>query len=253
MQTINQIINGNFEEFPHLQIFQMILNAAYLKEKTNGYKCYIKTMKFIYKIKDETDLKALNIDEEEKNTTFYNTAFINDSVIFPKNEIHDKIKEIGFKPFMIKYEININEFVPIDCVPVNSSRRFKIDSYKIQDIKNIYKYNIIDGNPFEDEENEIMCSFINLIDPTHPYKILSLEDKLNLVNDALEKDEMKKILDLYNTIYEVKFNPALIAIIKDYLGNVSENVQLHLQNEIREINEIMTGEGWGLLSYIHNL
>ncbi|OHS98996.1 hypothetical protein TRFO_34603 [Tritrichomonas foetus] len=158
---------------------------------------------------------------------------------------------------MIKYEININdennECVPIDCVPVISSRRFKIDSYKIQAIKNIYKYNIIDGNPFEDEENEIMCSFINLIDPTHPYQILSLEDKLNLVNDAVEKDNMKKILDLYDTIYEVNLNKAVVAIIKDYLANVSANIQFHLEQEIREINEIMTGEKWDYNSFIRNL
>ncbi|OHS92999.1 hypothetical protein TRFO_40695 [Tritrichomonas foetus] len=157
---------------------------------------------------------------------------------------------------MIKYEININEnneITPIDCVSINISQRFKINSYYIQNIKNIYKYYINNNIPFKYDENKIMYSFINLIDPTHPYKLDTLEDKLNLVNDALEKDEIKKILDLYNTIKEVKFNPALIAIIKDYLGNVSENVQFHLQNEIREINEIMTGEGWGLLSYIHNL
>ncbi len=211
MPTINQAINEHFDElsnkYPHLKLHSIQITVKNVIEKPNYYICNVLGIDYIFKIKEDTNLRELFIDEYERNKLFSlcfdnpctltvsknktNNNIMNDLLKFDFDEDNLELAIINYEPKKYSYKDNIY-YKPCGW------KAFNIEPELYIDIEEINMALMGSNDPEAAEMYESLIPFINLIDPSHPYKPkinskpLTIEDKLNLVNDALEKDEMKK-------------------------------------------------------------
>lgn len=208
-----------------------------------------------YEIDKDVNISDLNIPNDLITEYTYIVKYITANYIkFSKNQTYRNIGKKSVNKYVYNTEPkSYNGCVYYSCVNHNPI---------IEEDSNERNIDIIYGDSMFINENFIQnitpnneyYPLINLIDSSLPYKPASkLEDKLKLLNDEVEKEDMKYIIDLYKDMRNTKFTKPVVNIIKAYIANISENVLFQLQNELKEINEVLTGEEWGLNSYIYNL
>lgn len=233
-------------------------NTLYLKKNisTNQYYNKIPYTNIIlfYKVKSGTNLNDLYIPEEliNEETYFFKKIGALD-ISFPKNKTYKKLVnrytyDLTPKEFKgnIYYNVSFNFFKHLES--------FSLNGNIITSNSSLYDINFLNFLKNDNDYDDRLYPLLNLIDSSLPYKPrATLEEKLNLLNDECEKEEMRYIIDLYKDMKNIQFTKPVVNIIKAYIANLSENVLFQMQNEIKDINEIMTGEHWGLESYIHNL
>ena len=86
------------------------------------------------------------------------------------------------------------------------------------------------------------------------------EQKIQLaqekINDEVEKEDLDNIYALYNDIKDGKIKNmpnSMKKILLSYIANVSENIQFHLQKEIKEIYKELKNINDELELYVHNI
>ena len=86
------------------------------------------------------------------------------------------------------------------------------------------------------------------------------EQKIQLtqekIHDEVEKEDLENIYALYNDIKDGKIKNmpnSMKKILLSYVSNVSENVQFHLQKEIKEIYKALNNIKDDLELYVHNI
>ena len=101
--------------------------------------------------------------------------------------------------------------------------------------------------------NSELSKYYYLVDPSFQnQKIKEIKEKLTPV----EKEDFEYIHNLNNDIKNKKINTlnsSVKKIILSYIANVSENVQFHLQEEIKEIYKSLNNINDDLVLYIHNI
>lgn len=239
------------------------------------YKVIDPTIILFYKVKSETNLYDLYIPEELINEdlideeTYFFKKIDASNISFPKNQTYRNLRvksynsletytyELTPKEFKgnIYYDVFCN-FEPLELFYDHKSLSIKFNNYLSDELYDfsLYDINFLNKLKIDNKFNDRLYPLLNLIDSSLPYNPrTNLEKKLNLLNDECEKEEMRYIIDLYKDMKNIQFTKPVVNIIKAYIANLSENVLFQIQNEIKDINEIMTGEHWGLESYIHNL
>lgn len=270
LANINIIIP---DSFTHIRGFS---NSAPVYVKNNifinqyYYKVFYSTIILFYKVKSGINLNDLYIPEELINEETYFFKMIGAlNISFPKNKTYNKLDTLKYNSFAkytydltpkefkgnIYYDVFCN-FEPLELFYDHKSLSIKFNNYLSDELYDfsLYDINFLNKLKIDNKFNDRLYPLLNLIDSSLPYNPrTNLEKKLNLLNDECEKEEMRYIIDLYKDMKNIQFTKPVVNIIKAYIANLSENVLFQMQNEIKDINEIMTGEHWGLESYIHNL
>ena len=76
------------------------------------------------------------------------------------------------------------------------------------------------------------------------------------INDEVEKEDLENINALYKDIKDGKIKNmpnSMKTILLSYIANVNENVQFHLQKEIKEIYKVLNNIKDDLELYVHNI
>ena len=150
-------------------------------------------------------------------------------------------------------------YYPVSCERMVSGSENLIYSTELK--------RLIDEEAWDNEKSK----YYHLVDPElTPEKIQEIrEEKLReelkitkiqltqqKIHDEVEKEDLDNIYALYNDIKDGKIKNmpnSMKKILLSYIANVSENVQFHLQKEIKEIYKVLNNIKDDLELYVHNI
>ena len=203
-------------------------------------------------------------DNEHKDFIFMN-SYSNCKIIMNKNKTSDNYynnRNNGtYNCFKVSSDIqyfNGYQYYPTTCGNMTSTQNTHIIY-----LTELYHFVIAE------EWNRYESKYYFLVDPDFtPEYIQSLreeqrqqaEQKIQLaqekIHDEVEKEDLENIYALYKDINDGKIKNmpnSMKKILLSYVSNVSENVQFHLQKEIKEIYKVLNNIKDDLELYVHNI
>ena len=228
---------------------------------------YFANMKYKYGSDAGTLCKSFTIhnpliEECEYYYLLSNFTVSHEELTFTENVIGDCIimdEEVNFKIKMNKnktaynYYNNRNNFNFFRIFSNVNYYLTVIGKYLSHDGINYIYLSNIKHNFNAELWNSELSKYYYLVDPSFQnQKIKEIKEKLTPV----EKEDFENIYNLNNDIKNKKINTlnsSVKKIILSYIANVSENVQFHLQEEIKEIYKFLNNINDDLVLYIHNI